>query len=109
MNRDYIDDLPQDWLPAAGVFAALGDPVRQKILLLFEPGEELSIKDIADLLPVSRTTVVHHLTVLERSGILRFRRSGKAALYSVRPKVVLEALDRLRDYIHLTFSDNLPQ
>lgn len=103
MRHHYIESLPAEWQPFAAVFAALGDPLRQKILLLFEPGEELSIKAVAGLFPQSRTTIVHHLTVLERSGILAVRRRGKEALYSVRPKTVLEALENLRLYILETY------
>lgn len=99
MNTAHLHDLPPDWQPSAAVFAALGDPLRQKILLLFEAGEELSIKEIAGLFPLSRTAVVHHLDVLQRAGILISRREGKAALYSARPEVVLEALENLRAYI----------
>ncbi len=109
MKTEFIIDLPHDWQPAAKVFAALGDDMRQKILLLFEPGEELSIKNIADIFPLSRTSIVHHLLVLERAGILESRRQGKAALYRLRVERVLEALDRLRDYIHDTFPPALLQ
>ena len=103
MKKDFIQDLPPDWLPAARVFAALGDSWRQKILLLFEPGEDLSIKDIAGIFPLSRTAIVHHLLVLERADVLQSRRDGKSSLYSVRPDVVLAALDALRGYIDMTF------
>ena len=99
MKREYIADLPDSMKSTAAVFSALGDPVRQRILMLFEPGEELCIKDIADLFPLSRTAIVHHLNVLERAGILAQRRAGKAAPYSIRPAVVLEAVTALRDYI----------
>lgn len=99
MKFEYIEALPEAMQPTAAIFSALGDPARQRILMLFEPGESLSIKEIADLFPLSRTAVVHHLAVLERAGILRQRRSGKSALYSVRPEVVLEAVTALRDYI----------
>ena len=105
MHTRYIDALPENWMPAAQVFAALGDPMRQKILLLFEPEEELSIKDIADIFPLSRTAIVHHLTVLERAGILASRRSGKASLYALRAQTVLEALNNLRQYIFELFPD----
>lgn len=109
MKTEFIEKLPENWLPAAAVFAALGDTVRQKILLLFEPDEELSIKEIAALFPLSRTAVVHHLAVLEQAGILQSRRKGKAALYSLRVTVVLEALEALRLYIHEEFSGILPK
>ena len=103
MNRQFIEHLPEDWQPAAAVFAALGDPMRQKILLMFSPGEELSIKQIVEAFPLSRTAIVHHLGVLERAGILASRRDGREALYSVRPKTVLAALDALREYIFAEF------
>jgi DNA-binding transcriptional ArsR family regulator len=99
MNTQFIDTLPDDWLPTAQIFAAMGDATRQKILLLFEPGEELSIKDIADIFPLSRTAIVHHLMVLERAGVLESRREGKSSLYHLREDLVLEAIDRLRTYI----------
>lgn len=99
MKREYIDALPETMRPTATIFSALGDPVRQRILMLFEPGEELSIKEIAELFALSRTAVVHHLAVLERAGILGVRREGKSALYSLRPQIVLEAVTAVRDYI----------
>jgi DNA-binding transcriptional ArsR family regulator len=105
MKMQYLHELPEAMLPAARVFSALGDPARQRILLLFEPEEALSIKDIAALFSLSRTAVVHHLNVLERAGILCRKRSGKAALYAVCPGVVLEALNSLRRYILEAFPD----
>ena len=105
MNREYITELPESMKPTAAIFSALGDPVRQRILLLFEPGEALSIKEIADLFALSRTAVVHHLNVLERANILVQQRAGKATLYSIRPEVVLEAITALRGYILEVFPE----
>lgn len=99
MKHEYIADLPETMRLTAAIFSALGDPIRQRILMLFEPGEELSIKEIAGLFSLSRTAVVHHLAVLERVGILGLRREGKSTLYSVRPGTVLKAVTALRDYI----------
>lgn len=99
MKHEFITELPGAMRPTASIFSALGDPIRQRILMLFEPGEELSIKDIVELFALSRTAVVHHLTVLERAGILGQRREGKMTLFSLRPMVVLEAVTAVRDYI----------
>lgn len=99
MKTDYIQSLPAHWQPIAEIFSALGDATRQRILLLFEPGEELSIKDIVEQFDLSRTTIVHHLAVLEKAGILAVRRAGKLALYRALPEVVLEAIEKLRVYI----------
>ena len=105
MFTQYIENLPDNWEPAEKVFSALGDPVRQKILLVFEPGEELAIKDIASVFPLSRTAMVHHLAVLERAGILSSRRRGKENLYSLHPEKVLAAIEDLRLYIEEVFPD----
>lgn len=99
MRTQYLKSLPEHWLPSAAVFSALGDATRQKILLLFEPGEELSIKEIAACFTLSRTSIVHHLAMLERAGIVTIRRQGKLALYSLAYAPVMDALERLRDYI----------
>ncbi|MDL2274867.1 metalloregulator ArsR/SmtB family transcription factor [Desulfosarcina sp. OttesenSCG-928-G10] len=99
MNKEYLQDLPDHWQPAADIFSALGDTTRQRILLLFEADEELSIKDIAGQFDFVRTTIVHHLAVLEKAGVLSVRRSGKLALYRTQPDRVLEAIEQLRVYI----------
>ena len=106
MNTKYLDSLPTSMQPAAQIFAALGDTTRQKILLLFEKDEEISIKTIVELFPYSRTTIVHHLEVLERAGIITPRRNGKAALYHANPDVVMAALKDLGSYISEEFYDS---
>lgn len=100
MRKQYLTDLLERWRPVAEVYAALGDSTRQHILLLFSPGEELSIKDIAGQFDYGRSTIVHHLSVLEKAGILHVRRQGKLALYSICYEIVLDALDNLRQLIH---------
>ncbi|CAK7072368.1 MAG: hypothetical protein DELT_01937 [Desulfovibrio sp.] len=109
MKIEYATTLPEAWLATATVFSALGDPMRQRILLLFEPGEAVSIKDIVALFSLSRTAIVHHLNVLEKAGILAHERKGKETLYSIRPKVVLEAVDALRQYIIEEFPAEIGQ
>ncbi|MDL2283579.1 metalloregulator ArsR/SmtB family transcription factor [Oxalobacter sp. OttesenSCG-928-P03] len=99
MRTEYINRLPEDWLPTARVFSALGEATRQQILLLFEPGEELSIKDISAMFSMGRSTIVHHLSVLQEAGIVAVRRQGRQALYSICYEPLLESLEKLRLYI----------
>lgn len=99
MRTTYLAALPDHWQPIAAVFAAMGDATRQRILLLFEPGEELSIKEIAAVFDYGRSTIVHHLAVLEKAGILCVRRKGRQALYSVSHGIVLDSLEKLRIFI----------
>ncbi len=99
MRTQYLHNLPADWKPVARIFAALGDSTRQTILLLFEPGERLSIKTIADLLPFSRTAVVHHLKVLEDAGLISPEKRGRDVYYHVALETALDALERVGAYV----------
>lgn len=98
MKTHYLTTLPQEWEPIARVFAALGDGTRQSILLAFEPGERLGLKQLVDALPLSRSAVVHHLTVLEQSGLLCPEKQGREVLYTVNLERLIDALDKVREY-----------
>ena len=79
MNSSYITALPDDWERVARVFSAMGDATRQKILLLFEPGESISLSSLVATVGLSRTAVSHHVNVLVRAGLLIPRRQGRVA------------------------------
>ena len=81
------------------MFTALGDGNRQRILLMFERGEELTIKDIVDVSPLSRTAVTHHVRMLTQAGVLTGEKRGKAFFLRPNPRRVLEALNAVRRYI----------
>ena len=99
MSRRYHTALPRRWHGLARVFSALGDEQRQRILLMFERGEELTIKDIFEACPLSRTAVTHHVRVLREAGVLAAEKRGKEVYLKPAPDVVVEAMDRLREYI----------
>jgi DNA-binding IclR family transcriptional regulator len=49
MKRDYSRSLPPQWTAMSRIFVALGDEHRQRMLLLFEPGERLTAGQIAEV------------------------------------------------------------
>ena len=99
MSRKYHAALPRKWHGLARVFSAVGDEQRQRILLMFEREEELTIKDIFEACPLSRTAVTHHIRVLREAGVLVAEKRGKEVFLKPDPDVVLDAMDRLRGYI----------
>jgi DNA-binding transcriptional ArsR family regulator len=99
MKKQFIDELPSHWMKRAEVLHALGDATRQRILLLFEPGEELSIKDIADLFPFSRTNIAHHIGVLEKAGILVRHKRGRDVLLRLEKEAMVDALENVLIYV----------
>lgn len=66
----------------ADTFRALGDPTRIRIAHALSH-EELCVCDLANLLRVSQSAVSHSLGVLRRMNLVRFRKDGKIAYYSL--------------------------
>jgi len=68
----------------AEVFAALGDPNRQRLLELLSARGRASATTLAAPVPVTRQAVDKHLRVLERAGLVSSAREGRQVLYAVR-------------------------
>jgi biotin operon repressor len=93
MRNVYATRIPADWEQFAAVFSALGDSYRQRILLFFEPGEQ-----IADVLPLSRTAVLHHVRVLQSAGLLESSKEGREVFLTVNKALLLQALTSTARY-----------
>ncbi len=69
-------------LDLADTFKLLGDPTRLKIVLALSH-EELCVCDLASVLGASQSAVSHSLRLLRQLDIVRFRRVGKCAYYTL--------------------------
>lgn len=98
MNTRYIEQLPPEWEAVTHVFSALSDVNRQKILLLFGPGEEIGLKAIVDCFPLSRTAVSHHVNALEQAGLLVPAKRGREVYYTLNLELALAALGQVKTY-----------
>jgi ArsR family transcriptional regulator, cadmium/lead-responsive transcriptional repressor len=66
------------------LWAALGDPMRIRLLdLLLEQGEATA-SALSAALPITRQGVSKHLAVLERDGLVTAHRRGREVRYAVR-------------------------
>jgi len=81
------------------MFVALGDPHRQRIMLMFEPGERLMVGQIVAASTLSRSAVAHHLKVLREAGVLHAQKMGKEVWYRTDPDAVKAALTAVLDYL----------
>jgi ArsR family transcriptional regulator, arsenate/arsenite/antimonite-responsive transcriptional repressor len=74
---------------AAGMFKALGDPVRLRLFsnIASADGGEACVCDIQDV-GVSQPTVSHHLKKLRDAGLLESDRRGTWVYYRVAPGVL---------------------
>lgn len=74
---------------AAGMFKALGDPVRLRLFsnIASADNSEACVCDIQDV-GVSQPTVSHHLKKLREAGLLESERRGTWVYYRVAPGVL---------------------
>ena len=85
LAEDEAEDL-------ARVFAALGDPVRLRLLSLIAEAGEVCSCDLLEPLGKSQPTVSHHTKALADAGIISGEKQGRWVWWSVQP----ERLKQLR-------------
>jgi len=76
----------------AETFKVLGDPTRVRIAFALSR-EELCVCDIANLLGVAQSTVSHSLRTLRQMKLVRFRKEGRIAYYSLDDEHIANLLD----------------
>ena len=75
LNENELFDL-------AELFKVFGDSTRIRILyVLFE--EEICVQELADRLGMTQSAVSHQLKILKQSKLIKSRREGKSAFYSL--------------------------
>ena len=89
-----LGTLRQTHSPAA-VFAALGDPTRLAMVGKLSAGTPLSIARLTEGSDLTRQAITKHLRVLESSGVVGKRQSGRESLYQLRPA----AIEDMRTYL----------
>ncbi len=93
-------DLPQEPTISAlaGIFKALADPTRVRILSALSSCE-LCVCDLSALTGVSASAGSHQLRLLRTARLVRFRREGKMAYYSLDDEHVRRLLDEGRKHV----------
>ena len=74
----------------AGVFKALSDPVRLRLLSLIasHAGGEACVCDLTPSFDVSEPTISHHLKVLREAGLVSSERRASWVYYRLVPEAI---------------------
>ena len=99
MKSDYTQTIPAEWAAMSKIFVALGDEHRQRIVLLFEPGERLNVGQIAEVSTLARSTVSHHLKILHESGVLASEKIGKEVWFWINREALSATFSNVLDYV----------
>lgn len=82
----------------AEVFKLLGDPTRVRLLDALSHGERC-VCDLATLVELSESAVSHQLRLLRTARLVRVRRTGRMAFYSLDDHHVIGLLHDTRKHV----------
>jgi DNA-binding transcriptional ArsR family regulator len=85
---------------AGDPFDALGDPNRRAIVEVLREGP-LSVRELADRLPISRPAVSRHLRLLGDAGLVANEAKGTRRVYSLQA----EGVEAVRRYLEEVWGD----
>lgn len=74
-----------------GVFKALSDPTRRRVLQLLRE-RPLTAGDLSAHFPVSKPTMSAHFAVLQEAGLIAAEKTGRTITYRLRMSVLEDAL-----------------
>ena len=95
-NRGIVVGVvSRDAQDADRLWAALGDPMRLRLLdLLLERGEATASALSAEL-PITRQGIAKHLLVLQQVGLVDAQRAGRETRYTVRDERLAQARQQM--------------
>jgi len=82
----------------AELFKALGDPTRVRILSALAAGE-LCVCDLASALGMSQSAISHQLRVLRQLRLVRRRKEGQMAFYTLDDQHVSDLLRQSLEHV----------
>lgn len=104
IHQDILDKVKKEMTDddtlynMAEIFKALSDPTRLKIvnaLML----SEMCVCDISALLNMSQPAISHHLKSLRQTHLVKYRRDGKIAYYSLDDEHIKTMFDQCITHI----------
>ena len=94
------ENMPGDHLVSetAELFSLLGDNSRLRILQALNT-TELCVCDLAAILNTSSSAVSHQLRLMRTKGLVRYRKEGKIAYYSLADSYVQDVLSKTFEHL----------
>ncbi len=82
----------------AETFKVLGDPTRTKIVYALSK-EELCVCDLTSIMGISQSGVSHQLRVLRNMDLVKYRREGRVAYYSLNDEHIANLLEEGLEHV----------
>lgn len=92
VNRIQGNLQTVDISSVAQILKAIADKNRVKITYALCQDDELCVCDIANIIGVTVANASHHLRTLHKQGIVKFRKEGKLAFYSLDDEYIRQIM-----------------
>ena len=92
VNRIQGNLQTVDISSVAQMLKAIADENRAKITYALCQDDELCVCDIANIIGVTVANTSHHLRTLHKQGIVKFRKEGKLAFYSLDDEYIRQIM-----------------
>lgn len=104
MRREKIsDEMIQETLEKfqhmAPVFNVLADENRQLMVMALGKYDRLNVKELNEIIPLSRPAISHHLKILKQAGIINNKKQGTENYYYLTIKSAIDHVRELCDLI----------
>jgi DNA-binding transcriptional ArsR family regulator len=90
-----------------GVFKALSDPTRRRVLQLLRE-RPMTAGELADYFPISKATMSGHFAVLREADLIAAEKAGTTITYQLRLSVLEDALLAFADSFGIGFTATTP-
>jgi DNA-binding transcriptional ArsR family regulator len=84
------------------VLSVLSDENRQLIISELGRCDQLNVKELDELIPLSRPAISHHLKILKQAGIINNKKKGTENYYFLTIKSAIEDVRDLCNLIEQT-------
>ena len=104
VHKDVVERVKKESLSEeliydiADFFKVFGDSTRIKILYALLGGE-MCVGDLVEALDMTQSAVSHQLRVLRQNDLVKFRKEGKAVIYSLDNNLWMELTQEQKQYI----------
>lgn len=107
-SEEDIKKLHLQFLAYSPILIALGDEIRQKLILdIAEAGVEgINVKNLSDKSHLSRPAISHHLLLLKKSGLIKPKKVGTQIFYQLNLSEHFDGLQSLLNNVK-AFADRL--
>ncbi len=94
-------ELPssEEIIEVADTYKVLSDPTRLKIVLALACSE-LCVCDLSVLVGISISGISHQLRLLRNNRIVKYRRDGKMAYYSLDDRHISNIIEEVQNHIN---------